>query len=317
MVNWIPDSALAGAGGGLVASIATCPLDVVKTRLQAQRAIQGQPTYQGMLDILKTAFKSNGIRGLYRGLGPTMLGYLPSWAIYFAVYDGVKTHFGDSPLGGVTPPDRIYPAAQVKGYQPVMRVQPWGLHILSAMAAGTSSTLLTNPLWVIKTRFMTQGREDVKYRHTLDAALTIYRSEGIRAFYRGLLPSLLGILHVAIQFPLYEQLKIWLHEDPTVPLSNEHVLLASVISKMTASTATYPHEVIRTRLQTQRRLLAEDASKSHLRRGIIETTKKIIVKEGWAALYKGFSINLIRTVPNSAVTILTYETVMTHLQQRT
>jgi hypothetical protein len=58
----------------------------------------------------------------------------------------------------------------------------------------------------------TQSRQEVKYRHTLDAALTIYRSEGPRAFYRGLLPSLLGITHVAVQFPLYEQLKIWARE---------------------------------------------------------------------------------------------------------
>lgn len=54
----------------------------------------------------------------------------------------------------------------------------------------------------------TQARNEVRYRHTLDAAVTIYRTEGIRAFYRGLLPSLLGILHVAVQFPLYERLKI-------------------------------------------------------------------------------------------------------------
>jgi solute carrier family 25 folate transporter 32 len=60
--------------------------------------------------------------------------------------------------------------------------------------------------------FQTQSREEVRYRHTLDAALTIYRSEGIKAFYRGILPSLLGILHVAVQFPLYEQLKIWARE---------------------------------------------------------------------------------------------------------
>ena len=79
---------------------------------------------------------------------------------------------------------------------------------------------------------------------------------------------------------------------------------------MTASVATYPHEVIRTRLQTQRRPLADDASsdgmvKSHLRRGIVYTTRKIIIKEGWTALYKGLSINLIRTVPNSVITIAT------------
>jgi solute carrier family 25 folate transporter 32 len=84
------------------------------------------------------------------------LGYLPTWAIYFAVYDGIKTIFGEPPLGYITARERLYPAAQVKGYQPVMREHPWSLHILSAMAAGAASTCCTNPLWVIKTRFMVQ-----------------------------------------------------------------------------------------------------------------------------------------------------------------
>ena len=39
----------AGAGGGLVASIATCPLDVVKTKLQAQRISRGQVGYEGVI----------------------------------------------------------------------------------------------------------------------------------------------------------------------------------------------------------------------------------------------------------------------------
>lgn len=53
----------------------------------------------------------------------------------------------------------------------------------------------------------TQSRQETRYKHTLDAALTIYRTEGPSAFFRGLLPSLLGITHVAVQFPLYEHLK--------------------------------------------------------------------------------------------------------------
>lgn len=85
-----------------------------------------------------------------------MLGYLPTWAIYFAVYDGIKTLFGEPPDGGFysRTNERLYPAAQVKGYQPVIREHPWSLHILSAMTAGAASTICTNPLWVIKTRFM-------------------------------------------------------------------------------------------------------------------------------------------------------------------
>lgn len=103
---------------------------------------------------LKTIIKQDGLRGLYRGLGPTILGYLPTWAIYFAVYDGIKTRFGESPLGTTQPRRSIYPAAHPKGYQPNIRDHPWSLHILSAMTAGACSTICTNPLWVIKTRFM-------------------------------------------------------------------------------------------------------------------------------------------------------------------
>ncbi len=45
--------------------------------------------------------------------------------------------------------------------------------------------------------------------------------------------------------------------------------------------------------------------KQHGRKGIIYMTRKLIKKEGWSGLYKGLSINLFRTVPNSAVTMLT------------
>ena len=116
------------------------------------------------IETVKYILATDGIRGLYRGLGPTILGYLPTWAIYFAVYDSIKTRFGEVPLGAVPPPTQseskgklrdaaIYPAPHAKGYQPLMREHPWSLHILSAMTAGASSTICTNPLWVIKTRF--------------------------------------------------------------------------------------------------------------------------------------------------------------------
>lgn len=182
----------AGAGGGLVASIATCPLDVVKTKLQAQRAIQGQRGYLGVLGTsfllscilpdrltikpvgtVKNILYESGIRGMYRGLGPTILGYLPTWAIYFAVYDGIKTAFGEPPsvyisgsVKGEKEHERLYPAAQVKGYQPAIREHPWSLHILSAMTAGAASTICTNPLWVIKTRFMVRVCQS-SGKHTL------------------------------------------------------------------------------------------------------------------------------------------------------
>lgn len=106
------------------------------------------------LGIVKNILKYDGVRGMYRGLGPTILGYLPTWAIYFAVYDTIKDYFGKKSLGDVEGVRHVLPAAQAKGYQPLSREHPWTLHLFSAMAAGATSTLCTNPLWVIKTRFM-------------------------------------------------------------------------------------------------------------------------------------------------------------------
>ena len=78
---------------------------------------------------------------------------------------------------------------------------------------------------------------------------------------------------------------------------------------MVASIATYPHEVVRTRLQTQKRLvnnaLREGDMPPQPRIGVIKTVRDIVRNEGWRGLYRGLSVNLVRTVPNSAVTMLT------------
>jgi hypothetical protein len=75
---------------------------------------------------------------------------------------------------------------------------------------------VTNPIWVVKTRLMSQvsarASEDHRppwhYKNTFDAFRKMYAKEGIASFYSGLSPALLGLTHVAIQFPLYEFLKM-------------------------------------------------------------------------------------------------------------
>ena len=65
---------------------------MVKTRLQAQitslevdragLAVPSGELYRGIGASLKRIWNEEGIRGLYRGLGPVMVGYLPTWYLH-------------------------------------------------------------------------------------------------------------------------------------------------------------------------------------------------------------------------------------------
>ena len=156
-----------------------------------------------------------------------------------------------------------------------------------------------------------------EYQGTIDAAMKMYRSEGIRCFYSGLVPAMIGLSHVAVQFPLYEVLKVKFTslEKGQKPSDHERKInfvglsLAVFLSKVVASTATYPHEVVRTRLQTQQRWGgSSDGMPSRARyQGTLATCRLILMEEGWRGFYAGLGTNLIRAVPSAMTTILTFE----------
>lgn len=81
-------SLFAVAAGALTATF-VCPLDVLKTRLQVQRIASTKRI--GIVGGLAGIVKTEGMRGLYRGLTPTLMALLPNWAVYFSVYGRLKT----------------------------------------------------------------------------------------------------------------------------------------------------------------------------------------------------------------------------------
>lgn len=101
--------AFSGAAAGFASGVITCPLDVIKTKLQAQGGLAAvrQPiggrvagasnfhsiqrgAYKGLVGTASVIWREDGPKGFYRGLGPIIFGYLPTWAVYFTVYEKCK-----------------------------------------------------------------------------------------------------------------------------------------------------------------------------------------------------------------------------------
>ena len=130
---------------------------------------------------------------------------------------------------------------------------------------------------------------------------------------------------MVVQFPALEYLKHVLtpadwpkpvhdpsalpHANP-LPLPMSRLILAIIISKALASGATYPHEVLRTRLQNQR---GGTRGKQVKYKGLLHAFRTVLREEGAKGLYAGFGVNLVRTVPSSLVTILGFEAVRSWL----
>ena len=85
--------ATAGALAGLIATASLYPLDLVKARFQANdggRVLQGIDRYRSTTDAFRTIVRKDGIRGLYAGLSPNMLGAGVAWGAYFLTYQSLK-----------------------------------------------------------------------------------------------------------------------------------------------------------------------------------------------------------------------------------
>ncbi|XP_033029497.1 solute carrier family 25 member 36-A-like [Lacerta agilis] len=298
---------MAGGFSGTAGAILTCPLEVVKTRLQSSSlavkplclpAVQvqgvngalirpGLPSI-GALQLLRTILEKEGIRSLFRGLGPNLVGVAPSRAIYFAAYSGAKEKLNT-----------------------VFAPESKKVHMLSAACAGVTSSTLTNPIWLVKTRMQLEARaKDERRTSGFQCAMRIYHTEGLRGFYRGITASYAGVSETIIHFVIYEALKQQIREHrsfltPTPifsPSSQDFLglMAAAAVSKTCASCIAYPHEVIRTRLR-------EEGSRY---RSLVQTLQLVVREEGPGALYRGLLTHLTRQIPNAAIVMVTYELII-------
>ncbi|KAF5317229.1 hypothetical protein D9611_003845 [Ephemerocybe angulata] len=238
---------VAGGTAGLTTAVLTSPLDVLRTRLQSNFYSRPSPATHGPAALLRNGFQSfaifgdiartEGWRGFFRGLGPSLAGVVPATAIKFHVYGNSKVFWGS-----------------VLDRKPEENAV--AVHALAAMTAGVATATATNPIWVVKTRLQLESGADGKrrYKSSMDCTRQILKHEGVRGLYKGLSASYLGTVETVFHLGLYEQLKPMLSrlmEDSsktggTSKWDGLKVWVSTTgaagSAKLAATVFTYPHE---------------------------------------------------------------------------
>lgn len=287
---------LAGLSGGVASSLVLHPFDLVKIRFQVTEtkstvsnpSLPYRPRYNGLLDAFRTIYRERGIvHGLYQGVAPNVIGNGCAWGLYLFLYNTIDVlNNKKNERKRLTFQDRF----------------------MYSTIAGIVTISITNPIWVVKTRMCLQyssSKTDTQYKNMFDCIRRIYKLDGIKAFYRGLIPGIFGTVHGTIQFVSYEQMKdFYSRTFHTTQFSTPMILTFSALSKLIAISTTYPYQVVRTRLQDQHQRYD----------GVIDVMKKTYHREGAGGFYKGLVPTVYRVVPACCITFVVYEFVLMELK---
>lgn len=289
---------LAGGIAGAVSKTCTAPL----ARLTILFQVEGMQSNAGALgrpSILREAYRiavEEGFRAFWKGNGVTIVHRLPYSSISFYAYEKYKTSLlcmvgmdqtsGNIGIGMST-------------------------RLIAGGAAGVTAASLTYPLDLVRTRLAAQ-RNEKYYKGIIHALQTIVRDEGAKGLYKGMGATLLGVgPNIAINFCVYETLKsIWAEKRSEAPGIWSSLVFGSVAG-IASSTATFPLDLVRRRMQ----LVGAAGSDPVYKSGVMGTFAHIRKVEGWKGLYRGILPEYLKVVPSVGIVFMTYEFMKSRLMR--
>ncbi|EOA20942.1 hypothetical protein CARUB_v10001278mg [Capsella rubella] len=300
-------SLFAGGVAGGVSRTAVAPLERMKILLQVQNPHNIK--YSGTVQGLKYIWRTEGLRGLFKGNGTNCARIVPNSAVKFFSYEQASK--------GILYMYRQQTGNENAQLTPVLRLGAGATAGIIAMSA-------TYPMDMVRGRLTVQtANSPYQYRGIAHALSTVLREEGPRALYRGWLPSVIGVVpYVGLNFAVYESLKDWLVKDNPFGLVENNEL--TIVTRLTCGavagtvgqTIAYPLDVIRRRMQmvgwkdASSVVTGEGRSKASLEyTGMVDAFRKTVRHEGFGALYKGLVPNSVKVVPSIAIAFVTYEMV--------
>ncbi|TMW54376.1 hypothetical protein DOY81_000555 [Sarcophaga bullata] len=312
--------ASACTGAMLTATFMT-PLDVVKTRLQAQQSQMSNkcflycnglmdhlcpcdskfpnakpaPHLNGTIDAFIKISRSEGLGSLWSGLSPTLVSALPSTVIYFVAYEQFKEKFLQIHYNYL---------AEVKG-TPRGRDVPSFIALLSGVTARVCAVTVVSPVELIRTKMQS---EKMTYAQITSAAQKVVQTQGILGLWRGLPPTILrDVPFSGIYWTCYEAIKSHFNVcEPSFGFS----FMAGATSGSIAATLTTPFDVIKTHEQIEfgEKVIFTDKPASNLpKRSVTTRLASIYSVSGIRGIFAGLGPRLFKVAPACAIMISTFE----------
>ncbi|MBA0602565.1 adenine nucleotide transporter BT1, chloroplastic/mitochondrial [Gossypium raimondii] len=265
---------ISGAIAGAVSRTCVAPLETIRTHLMVGSS--GSSTLEVFNDIMQT----DGWKGLFRGNFVNVIRVAPSKAIELFAFDTVNKQLSPTP-----------------GEEPKI---PIPSSLVAGACAGVSSTLLTYPLELIKTRLTIEKN---MYDGILDAFLKILQKEGPGELYRGLAPSLIGVIpYAATNYFAYDTLrKVYRKVLKDEKIGNIETLLIGSLAGAISSSATFPLEVARKQMQVGA------LNGRQVYKNVFHALSSILKQEGFHGLYKGLGPSCMKLVPAAGISFMCYE----------
>ncbi|CAI9763882.1 unnamed protein product [Fraxinus pennsylvanica] len=192
---------IAGAAAGMTASALCLPLDTVRTRLVAP----GGEALGGVIGAFRHVVQTEGFFSLYKGLLPSILSMAPSGAVFYGVYDILKSAYLHSPEGRKRIQNMRQQDQELNALEQ-LELGPMRTFLYGAIS-GACAEAATYPFEVVRRQLQLQGR--ATKMSALATAVKIVERGGFPALYAGLIPSLLQVLPSAsISYFVYEFMKI-------------------------------------------------------------------------------------------------------------
>lgn len=285
---------IAGGAAGAFAKTAVAPLERIKILLQTRT--EGFHSL-GVGQSLKKLLKHEGVLGFYKGNGASVIRIVPYAALHYMTYEQYRSWL----LGN-------YPNLGSGSH----------IDLLAGSASGGTAVLCTYPLDLARTRlayqvvdtrgsfeYGTKGfQSQTAYKGIKDVLFSVYKEGGVRGLYRGVGPTLIGILpYAGLKFYIYEELKSHVPEEYEKSIIMR--LSCGALAGLFGQTFTYPLDVVRRQMQVSKRLHSAQGDAGF--KNTWEGLTTIVRNQGWRQLFAGLSINYIKIVPSVAIGFTAYD----------